>query len=66
MMVAPPFIVLKPGLVVHLVQGPGHWFWLIVSIKKNKKIVNGLQPDFLPGFVGSTGSHRIMTSSIFS
>jgi hypothetical protein len=34
--------------------------------KKNKKIVNGLQPDFLPGFVGSTGSHRIMTSSIFS
>jgi hypothetical protein len=28
MMVAPPFIVLKPGLVVHLVQGPGHWFCL--------------------------------------
>jgi len=72
--------VFKPGPV----QGPGSGFWpgrpgQFLFLKNSKRRhfskktkVNELQPGFLPGFAGSTGSlgqpghHQVMAYAIFS
>ena len=37
----------------------------VILVKKQKTKVNGLQPDFWPGFVESAGSHQIFSSLFF-